>query len=203
LDPTAFSVLLGACSETLKKLDINLTDSECMIPVLATVCTHLHIFLDYSIYYYQSQHHGVVPVFSPLPTNLQQLTIRIAIEFVFGPNHSPIPDLCQSWLPPAAGLIHQFIPHHPQHLVLEIKFGNAANLTNIDISPLAVLEAASVSIPRIDLYAFAWNPIAVPRSPAIPITNVRLMSVLKSQCPGVVKLINEGKIAVHSQKTVP
>ena len=34
LDPTAFPVLLEACSATLKELDICLTGSECTAPVL-------------------------------------------------------------------------------------------------------------------------------------------------------------------------
>ena len=58
-----------------------------------------------------------------------------------------------SWLPAAAELIRRFIPHPPRHLLLDITFELIADLTDIDISPLAILEAASVTIPHIDLYA--------------------------------------------------
>jgi len=61
--------------------------------------------------------------------------------------NSPNPNLYQSWLPAAAELIRLFIPHSPRHLVLDISFVQIADLSSIDISPLAVLEAASVSIP--------------------------------------------------------
>jgi hypothetical protein len=113
---------------------------------------------------------------------------------------SPDPEFYKSWLSAAAELIRRFIPHRPRHLVLDIIFVEIADLTNIDISPLAILEAASVSIPRIDLYASTHKPISIPRLLVIPITDARLMSALERYTE-VVKLINEGKIAIHVEKT--
>lgn len=124
------------------------------------------------------------------------------MNFVFDRIGPLDPEFCKSWVPAAAELIRQFISFRPRHLVLFIEFGNIADLTNVDISPLTVLQAASESIPRIDLHVSARDLIFVPNSAIIPITAARLMSALENY-PEVVKLINEGKIAVHSQKTAP
>ena len=107
---------------------------------------------DYSFKTGKSQSHPVTGL-SSVP-NLQQLTIRAPVvlvenehdkDYVFTPKH------CYSYLPAVADIINSFVPP-PRHLLLDINIHLFEFSSNVDFSPLAVLGAAAMSIPRIDLY---------------------------------------------------
>src|SRR6266545_5544007 len=60
-----------------------------------------------------------LPEISPLPPNLQHLTIRTAASLSYDEDENPI--CCVSYLPATAEIINLFISSKPlQHLVLDI-----------------------------------------------------------------------------------
>ena len=84
-----------------------------------------------------------------------------------------------------------------QHLVLDIDIilSTSVALTKVDLSPLAVLGSASLSISRIDLYVHTQ---VLP--PAV--TYTQLLRSL-SEYEEIVKLVKEGVLVIHSEKTAP
>ena len=132
-----------------------------------------------------------LPELSPVPPNLQQLTLRVVIyvEGDFQPTH------CVSYLPAAIKAINTFASS-VRHLTIELDLGVGclpSYLALVDFSPLAALGA--LSIPRIDLYVHTDT-----RPPA-----VTLASLLSSLAPydDVMKLIEEGKLVIHPEETAP
>jgi hypothetical protein len=115
--------------------------------------------------------------FKPLAPNLQHLTIRTE-RYVSRKN--------LSWLPSAAEIIKLFISSL-QHLVIE--------LTKLDCSPLAILADVSLSILRIDPYVHN-------RGISASVTYSQLMCLLDDY-EGVVRLIKDGVLVIHSEKTAP
>lgn len=105
-------------------------------------------------------------------------------------------DRFRSWLPSAARIIELFMSSL-QHLVLDIDIilSTFVELTKVDFSPLAVLGSASLSIPRIDLYVHTQ---VLP--PAV--THTHLLRSL-SEYEEVVRLVKEGVLVIHSEKTAP
>jgi len=99
-----------------------------------------------------------------------------------------------------AEIINSFLSI-PQHLVLDIginltQFSNSeCNLPEIDFSPLAVLGAASLSIPRIDIYVHSGCMLSTVRF-------AQLISSLE-KCEGIMKLVEEGVVVIHSQMRAP
>jgi len=118
-----------------------------------------------------------LPKLSPVPPNLQRLTIRVPVfvETTHSTGNPPTSRCC-SYLPAAALLINSF-GSSVQHLILAIDFllcGILSNLAKVDFSPLAVLGAASLSILRIDLCAHtAILPPRHPRSSIVVAGGVR------------------------------
>jgi hypothetical protein len=89
------------------------------------------------------------PELSPIPSHLQQLTIRVEVSIKENTKNHP------THLPSAANVINA-VASSLQHLTIEIELDvrhSASFLALVDFSPLAVLGTApSLSIPRIDLY---------------------------------------------------
>jgi len=98
----------------------------------------------------------------------------------------------------SAEVINLFIsPSSLQHLVLDIKVGlsTLSGLTKVDFSPLAVLGAVSLSIPRIDLYIHTGTlPSALTRAQLI-------LSLEDNE--DIVRSIKQGKLVIHPEKTAP
>ena len=117
--------------------------------------------------------------FFPLPRNLQQLTIRATV----------------SLFPLVAETISLFISSI-EHLVLDIDVSLRAHiLTDVDFSPLAILGAASLSIPHIDLYVHTDSqPSALTHAQILP-------SLDKYE--DIAKSIKDGVLVVHSEQTAP
>ena len=137
---------------------------------------------------------------SPIPPNLQQLTIRapVLVENEFDEDYIFTPKGCWSYLPAVADIINSFVPSPPPHLILDINihlFDFSSNLANVDFSPLAVLGAAALSIPRIDLYI---------HTDILP-SNVTLAQILSSLADyeDVMKSIDQGIVIIHSERTAP
>ena len=133
---------------------------------------------------------------SSVPPNLQQLTIRAPVD-VENDFCDGTPTTSTSYLP-TVGTIINFFVSPPQHLVLDIDIflrGKPSNLNKIDFSPLAVLGAASLSIPWIDLYI---------HTDILPDTVVlaQLLSSLEDY-GDVMRSIKEGTLVIHSEKTAP
>jgi hypothetical protein len=103
-----------------------------------------------------------------------------------------------SWLPAAAEMIKLFISS-VQHLILDVDIdlrpSAFSGSINVDFSPLSILGAASLSIPRIDLYVHTG---LLP--PAI--TRAQLLSSLGDN-EDIVRSIKEGVLIIHAEKTAP
>lgn len=69
------------------------------------------------------------------------------------------------------------------------------DLANVNFSPLAVLGAASLSIPRIDLYAHTG------KLPA-EVIHARLLSSLE-KCEDAARAIKEDVLVIHPEETAP
>ncbi len=136
---------------------------------------------------------------SPIPPNLQQLTIRasVCMESEFDEDSYCTPKRCESYLQASAEIIALFISP-PQHLVLDINihlFSISSNLANVDFSPLAALGTAAMSIPRIDLYVHTG---ILPSSATL----AQLLSSL-ADYEDVMRSIEKGILIIHSEKTAP
>ena len=125
---------------------------------------------------------------SPIPSNLQTLTLRTAVNV--GDTWVPTRGN-RSYLPATAEIINLFIPSL-QHLILDINIDISrvdSNLAKVDFSPLAVLGTAVLSIPRIDLYV---------HTDILP-SHVTLAQVLSS-LRDITRSIEEGVLIVHSEE---
>ena len=136
------------------------------------------------------------PGLPSIPPNLQQLTIRTALDQQH--DDHDLPQYSSSWLLAAGEIISQFVTSYPpRHLALDINIdlSTFAELASIDFSPLAVLGAASLSIPRIDLYV---------RTGVLPpaLTRAQLLSSLEDY-EGIVTSIKEGILVIHLEETSP
>ena len=190
------SELLGACSG-LNKLDVDVRFSPCKVHVSSDLHDATLKYLDCS--YENSQMRELrYEKLTIVPPNLQQLTIRTGVDLEY---ENDALKFHSSYLPVTAKIINSF-PSLSQHLVLDIcidltgiQFSNLSYLPDIDFSPLAVLGAASLSIPRIDLYVHTSGlPTAV--------ILARLMSSLEKY-EGIMKSIEEGVMVIHSGMTAP
>jgi len=102
---------------------------------------------------------------------------------------------CNSLLPSISETINLFISS-VKHLVLDIQiFLASLDLTYIDFSPLAILGAASLSIPHIDLYVYT-NGLAPAQ------THAQLLSSL-DKYEDIMRLIKEDILVIHPERSVP
>jgi len=136
---------------------------------------------------------------SPIPPNLQQLTICAPVLIVneFDEDGICTPKGCWSYLPAVADIVNSFVPS-PQHLIVDINihlFDFSFNLANIDFSPLAALGAAALSIPRVDLYV---HTDVLPSS----VTFSQLLSSL-ADYEDVLGSLTEGILIIHPERTAP
>ena len=133
----------------------------------------------------RSEFNDHVSGLSPIPPNLQTLTLRTAVIVGDTPRGN------MSYLPATAEIINLFIPSL-QHLILDIDIDIShvySNLAKVDFSPLAVLGTAVLSIPRIDLYV---------HTDILP-SHVTLAQVLSS-LRDITRSIEEGVVIVHSEE---
>jgi len=172
--------LLRVCSETLRKLEIDLREFECN---------------DDSDYLFECNDCSDSLFFSPplelspVPPNIQRLTIRTEIL------------ACHRWclsnLPAAAEVVNQIVLP-PGDLILDIDitlYSDLSDLTTIDISPLSVLGAASLSIARINLYVHTGI-----LQPAI--TRAQLTSMLEIY-EDILRAVKAGVLVIHPGKNAP
>ena len=136
---------------------------------------------------------------SPVPPNLQQLTIRapVLVENEIDEEGIFTPKRCWSYLPAIRDIINSFIPP-PKHLVLDINlhlFDFSSNLANVDFSPLSVLGAAALSIPHIDMYV---HTDTLPSE----VTFAQLLASLADH-EDVMRAIDKGILIIHSERTAP
>ena len=137
-----------------------------------------------------------MPDLSPFPPiNLERLIISTEICQPENHDNGLNPKFYASWLPAAIKTLKSF--SSLRHLVLDIniKFFTFPDLANLDFSPLAALGATVPSILRIDLY------IHTGRLPSA-LTLAYLLSSLEDY-EIVLRLIKEGKLVIHSEKTAP
>jgi hypothetical protein len=109
-----------------------------------------------------------------------------------------VPKGYESYLPAAAEIIKSFITSPPQCLILDINlhlFEISSNLAAVDFSPLAVLGAAALSIPRIDLYVHTG--ILPPDE-----TFAHLLSSL-ADSDETMRAIEKGILNIQSEATAP
>jgi hypothetical protein len=128
------------------------------------------------------------------PTRIERLVIRTALDQPQNHDQDLHPKFHASWLPAAVNTINLF--SSIRHLVLDInlKFFTFPDLTRFDFSPLSFL-GPSLSIQRIDLYVHTG------RLPSA-LTRAYLLSSLEND-EDIVRLIKEGKLVIHSEKTAP
>ena len=136
---------------------------------------------------------------SSILPNLQGLTVRapVLVENQMDEDGTFTPKRCWSYLPAIGEIINLFMPP-PQHLILDIKihlFDFSSNLANVDFSPLEILGAAALSIPRIDMYV---HTDIVPSD----VTTAQLLSWLVDY-PDVMRSIEKGILIIHSERTAP
>jgi len=190
------SELLGL-SPGLNKLDVDVLHSPCKVHVSSDSHAATLKYLDRNYENSQTRERPYEKL-TLIPPNLQQLTIRTGVDLEY---ENDALKFHSSYLPVTAKIIN-FFSSLSQHLVLDIcinltgiQFSNLSNLPDIDFSPLAVLGAASLSIPRIDLYVHTCGlPTAVILG--------RLMSSLEKY-EGIMKAIEEGVVVIHSGMTAP
>jgi len=105
-------------------------------------------------------------------------------------------DYCNSCIPASAVAINIFISS-PRHLVLDIDItlSTFCDLTLVDFSPLAILGAASLSIPRIDVYVHTG---VLPSA----LTRAQLLSSLEDD-ENITRAMKEGVLVIHAEKTAP
>jgi hypothetical protein len=189
------SDLFRVCSRTLTNLDVNLETSQCMIH-LSSDKHNATLILDCTTYTFQTGQTSInpLPEISPIPANLKQLTIRTAV--LVGYRLSNMPQYWSSWLPAAAEMTKLFISSL-QHLIVDVNlnYASSADLTLVDFSPLAVLGAAALSIPRIDLYVH--TNILPPE-----LIRAQVLSSLE-EYEDIARAIKDGVLVIHSEETTP
>ena len=108
-----------------------------------------------------------------------------------------MPKTCLSWLPGAADVI-KFLTSSTRHLVLDVDInlsGVFSSLDEIDFLPLAILGAASLSIPRIDMYI---HTDILPSA----LTRAGFFSSLADN-EDVMRSIKEGVLVIHWEESAP
>ena len=196
---------LEICPETLNKLDIDLTYTKCEPQFsfkkgqqMLQLSTEI---LDGTKYSFRTGKVDDISTESEflIPRNLQLLSIRapVVIESEIDEDGIFTPKLCWSYLPAVSDIVTSSISP-PNHLILDINihlFDFPSNLANIDFSPLSFLGAATMSIPRIDLYV---HTDILPSS----VTFAHILSSL-ADYENVMRSIEAGILFIHSEKTAP
>ena len=102
--------------------------------------------------------------------------------------------MCSSFLPKAVEILETASSLH--QLTIEIYVDpSGAELERIDLSPLKVLTKSSVCFPHVDLYIYTGSPWH-------PVTRT-IMASLLAKHGGLMKLIEQGVLAVHPEETAP
>ena len=140
-----------------------------------------------------SHPHHLPKLFSA-PLDIQHLIIRTAVLPVDNKEILPWTDWTTS-LPFAAEAISQFISS-TQYLTIIVNIGlrTYSDLDEIDLSPLAILGSASLSIPHIDLYV---DTGILPSA----LTRAELICSLE-EYEDIIRSINEGVLVIHSEKRI-
>jgi hypothetical protein len=133
-----------------------------------------------------------LPKLFSAPLDIQHLIIRTAVLPVYYNNVPPWTDWTTS-LPLAAEAVSQFISS-TQHLTISVNIGlrTCSDLAEIDLSPLATLGSASLSIPHIDLYVHT-GILSSARTLAE-------LTLLLEDHEDIMRSINQGVLVIHSEK---
>jgi hypothetical protein len=136
-----------------------------------------------------------MPELSPVPPNLQQLTLRV--EIYVENQHQDQPTLCVSYLPAAAKVINTFASS-VRHLIIEIDLGVGRSPSYLALnrlfSPCSVGSRFSVDSADRSVYPHRHSSTCChPRT---------LFSSLAAY-EDVMKLIEDGKLVIHPEETAP